>query len=413
MVHASAYWHPIVGVVLALTLGGPTRADDTTPASSDGASEDGVPYSGQLSADDDGASPAAASPTEPEAAPETASKATDPSSAEPEAGTALPGEEEGAENAAEPAAAGSAAEEASVEVDANGNSARSDANVGGTRNADEPPKMGAPTLIANGEERVIVKDGDFSMVPPKTWEVFSEMPGLTLLLQVPHSSGQRYQRTIQVASFSGSRFIDDVTAREFEETIVRKFASASASIEDYRVRNHMEVEMADGRTALLFYSEFNFDTVPLMQMHILLSSRERHYLVSYTDLAEHFEKEDNEFLAEAWAAMTSTQLGSRTPLRHEMLIIMGLVAVLIALVAGGALAARSYWSSKRYARYAEGKDLEDVHLTDDDHIPISITQLELSEANRAKIAEATAAVVSKHDKDDDKDGPDQGNDMAV
>ena len=103
-------------------------------------------------------------------------------------------------------------------------------------------------FVAKDGKRVSVRDGDFSMQPPPGWEVYVNLPGLSLLMQVPHKAGERYQRTIQVASFSDSRYIDEVTAKEYEKVIVRKFSVASTSIEDYRIRNHMTIEMADGRS---------------------------------------------------------------------------------------------------------------------------------------------------------------------
>ena len=130
---------------------------------------------------------------------------------------------------------------------------------GPARADDAPSPVEAKTdydFIADGTKRIPLKGGDFSITPPAKWEVYTHHPSLTLLMQVPYKAGIKYQRTIQVASFGGSRFIDEVTAKEYEEVIVRKFSVASASLEDFRVRNHMVIEMADGRQGLLFYTEF-------------------------------------------------------------------------------------------------------------------------------------------------------------
>ena len=99
--------------------------------------------------------------------------------------------------------------------------------------ADAPPSgdKGQYDFVAKGE-RVPVKDGDFSIKPPTGWEVYTHHPSLTLLMQVPFQQGIKYQRTIQVASFSDPRFIDEVTAKEYEDVIVRKFSVASASLVD-------------------------------------------------------------------------------------------------------------------------------------------------------------------------------------
>jgi hypothetical protein len=237
--------------------------------------------------------------------------------------------------------------------------------------AEGPPKVVEATpkpydLMGDGKTRLTLKDGDFSIVPPKGWEVFKELPTLTLLMQVPHEPDMRYQRTVQVASFNGSRFIDEVTAKEFEETIVAKFSKASAGITDYRLRNHMKIEMADGQEALLFYTEFTSEAVPLMQAHILLSSDKRHYLVTFTDLAEHFENEEqSQFLSEAWESMISAQLGGKAPARVGSLVMVA-VGVGVLLVAVVLLGALRYWrSGKAYRELADGKGLDDVDLDGD------------------------------------------------
>ena len=194
-------------------------------------------------------------------------------------------------------------------------------------------------LISNGE-RISLKGGDFTIAPPRGWEVFTNHPSLTLLMQVPHESSLKYQRTIQVASFGGKKYIDDVTAREFEKIIVSKFSQLTASIEGYEVREHRVVDMADGREGILFYTDFTLDGVSMMQAHILVSSEVRHYLLTFTDLRDHFEKEEySQFLNEAWSSMISAELagamgssvlntlGLAKYKRFQALILFGLGAV--------------------------------------------------------------------------------------
>jgi hypothetical protein len=178
-------------------------------------------------------------------------------------------------------------------------------------------------FIADGEP-VELKEYGVSLTPPAGWEVYTEHPNLTLLMQTPYVEGMKYQRTIQVASFDGVKYIDEDTAKEFEELIVRKFSRASASVESYRIRNHLEIQLDDGRKGLLFYSELMLDGVSLMQGHILISNDKRHFLMTYTDLAQHFEDDtNNQYLTEAWNAMTSARLEGPSPARFEQIYIMG------------------------------------------------------------------------------------------
>lgn len=225
--------------------------------------------------------------------------------------------------------------------------------------ASEPASGGKPVtfdFIAEAGKRVTVRDGDFSLQPPAGWEVYVNLPSLSLLMQVPHKQGEKYQRTIQVASFSGPRYIDEVTAKEYEDVIVRKFSVASASIEDYKVRNHMPIEMTDGRQGLLFYTEFKIDDVQLMQAHILVSSQTRHYLMTYSDLAEHFESEAaSQFLTEAWDAMISVQLATKSPARFESTAYLAIGAGIIVLLGLLIVVYRQWRSGREYRDFANGK----------------------------------------------------------
>lgn len=238
--------------------------------------------------------------------------------------------------------------------------------------------FGKPDFLADGS-RIVVREGDFSIKPPQGWEVFSKRDNLTLLMQVPHQPGMRYQRTIQVASFSEPRFIDEMTAKEYENVIVQKFSAVSSAIEDYHVRNHMTVDLTDGRSGLLFYTEFKLEGVPLMQAHILVSSADRHYLMTFTDVAEHFESDEaSQFLTEAWDSLTSVELSTRSPQRFETFAAVGVGVVALTVIIFGLIAFRTWRSGRKYHMYADGRGL-DSELTDDD-MPISahsgVSQLE-------------------------------------
>lgn len=214
-------------------------------------------------------------------------------------------------------------------------------------------------FISDGQ-RITLSDKDITLVPPKGWEVFTTHPSLTLLMQVPHQAGMKYQRTVQIASFSGSKFLDEVTAKEYEQIIVKKFTEVSTSVVDYRIRNHMPIEMADGRQGLLFYSEFQVDGVSLMQAHILVSSTKRHYVMTYTDLAEYFENDDkNQNLTEAWEAMTSIELEGRSPRRFESVFFIAIGATVLVLLGVAGYFVRRIRAGRKFAEYAQGHGLDE------------------------------------------------------
>ncbi len=238
-----------------------------------------------------------------------------------------------------------------------------------------PPAASSPgnsySFISNGE-RISIKGGDFKIVPPNGWEVFENHPSLTLLLQVPFEPSLKYQRTIQVASFGGKKYIDDVTAKEFEKIIVSKFSQLSESIEGYAMRDHRFVDMADGREGILYYTDFTIEGISMMQAHILLSSEVRHYLLTFTDLRDHFENEEySQFLNDAWTSMISTELaggmsssvlsalGLAKYKRFQTLIFIGLAAVGMAIFLIVSNLVRKKFARNRFGSYLEDEDQTD------------------------------------------------------
>jgi hypothetical protein len=214
-------------------------------------------------------------------------------------------------------------------------------------------------FISDGQ-RLEVEDKGFSIIAPRGWEVYTKQANLSLLMQVPFEKGMKYQRTIQVAAFSGPRFMDEVTAKEYEGIIVRKFSQASILISEFRVRNHMAIDMADGRPGILFYSEFSIEGVDLMQAHVLVSAPEKHYLLTYTDLAGHFEDEQaNQYLTEAWESIISVQLSGPTPGRFQTVAAFGAIALGLVLLAIAVWFIRSWQAGRQYRDYSNRRDLED------------------------------------------------------
>jgi hypothetical protein len=218
--------------------------------------------------------------------------------------------------------------------------------------AKNAPQGKALDSIGDGR-RLSLKEGDLSIVTPVGWDVQTSAPGLTLLLQSPNDSRARYRRAIQIASFNGPRYMDSLTAQEFEGIIARKFSAISPAVKNYQIRNHANIEMDDGRPALLFYAEFRLDDVELMQAHILVSTTKRHYLLTYTDLASHFEgSSSGPYLNEAWQIMKSTLFRAESPKRFHatlwMTVAIGFIVTLLGF----------FWSMRR--RRSGTRLVEDV-----------------------------------------------------
>lgn len=212
--------------------------------------------------------------------------------------------------------------------------------------------------------RISLDDKGFSIVPPSDWIVRRDLPRTSLFLQAVTKAEGDYPRNIAVVKFSGPKLINDVTADEFSNYLVRNFPSASPDIADYQLRNHQPVQMADGREGLLFYTDFKDHGHPMMQAHILVSSETNHYLVTFTDLAEHFENPagGSEFLAEAWGSMTTIELNSPNPKPlKDVQNTAFYVGILVAIGAGIALW-RHRVAGRLYRNYADMEPGEALEL---------------------------------------------------
>ncbi len=224
------------------------------------------------------------------------------------------------------------------------------------------------SVPANAEvsdgQRFLIDGKGFSIEAPKGWIVQKNLPRSSLYLQAP-VVGATYPRNIGVVRFPESVLINTTTAEAFAEKIVKQFPSASSTIENYTLRNHQSIQMADGREGFLFYTDFTDSGQKMMQAHILLSSQTNHYLVTFTDVAEHFENpsDDNQFFNDAWASMTSVQLDSPNPeaamgIEKVLLWVLGL-----ALVAAAVTLIRRGLAAKMYRQYGNLDQDARVDLT--------------------------------------------------
>jgi hypothetical protein len=219
--------------------------------------------------------------------------------------------------------------------------------------------------VADGS-RIEFKDRGFSIVPPKGWTVITSVQGASLLMQPNFVPGMRYQRTLQVATFQNARVIDQDNAEAFGDSLVERYANRSSNLSGYRIRNFIPVNLKDGNSGMLYYAEFKIDGVDLMQSHLVVSSRTRHYIISFTDVAEHFEgeSETSKFLSTAWESMISFQVDEKPAMRLSpgMKAAMATAVSLIMIGFFAFLRYRRDRATKKYDQLAA--DLE--HATGDD-----------------------------------------------
>ena len=171
-------------------------------------------------------------------------------------------------------------------------------------------------------------------------------------------------RNIAVVRFKGSKLINDTTADEFAEKLVKTYPTTSSTIETYTMRNHQSIQMADGREGVLFYTDFMGSGRKMMQAHVLVSSETGHYLVTYTDVAEHFENpaDGTQFLADAWTSMTSIELDSPNPVPSKSLELAILGIISLASIGAGVTLVKKYLAGRQYREYGEMEPGEGAEL---------------------------------------------------
>lgn len=186
-------------------------------------------------------------------------------------------------------------------------------------------KSAGPIITISDGSRISFKGGDISIIPPKNWEVHRNADGMTALFQIPYTPSI-YQRTIKILFANVAFTIDEYTLEKFSDIIMEKAIKSSLGQHGYHIRNKLIIELKDGSPALLYYTAFTMNDTDMMEMHILTSSSDGHYLLTYTDVAQNFESDSvgKNHLDLAYESMTSVELDSKSPGRFDFAKNLGL-----------------------------------------------------------------------------------------
>ncbi|MBC7660463.1 MAG: hypothetical protein H7249_12265 [Chitinophagaceae bacterium] len=242
----------------------------------------------------------------------------------------------------------------------------------------EAPKT--PTQFVAQGEAVEIPEAGFTITPPQGWTVIRDGSGASLLFQGPKPQEKpgvvTLQPNIRVMKFEGPRPMDDSTKEEYSKIIVDKNSTLSNRISNYSIRSAERVKLQNGIDAFLFYTEFTFDSTPTMQMHVLVSSASKHFLMTYTDLASVFEKENSPGLAVAYTSMQGVKLDSAPPDRFLMFYYIGagIAALFVLLLITRIIRGQRM---KRLGERIESEDGgEEVSTDDDDDSKSAIAELD-------------------------------------
>lgn len=179
----------------------------------------------------------------------------------------------------------------------------------------QPAQIPPGSEVSQGE-KISIDGKGFTIQPPVGWIVQRDHPRLSLMIMAPVAANQ-YPPNISVVRFSGPMLIGSDSAEKFGDKIVKGFTQASSTLQGYSLRGSEPIKLADGRDALLFYTEYQDGERKMMQAHVLASSKTNHYLLTYTDIADNFvsgsESSSSQVFTNAWTSMVSLELDSGSP----------------------------------------------------------------------------------------------------
>ncbi|HYX33027.1 MAG TPA: hypothetical protein VE954_07915 [Oligoflexus sp.] len=167
-----------------------------------------------------------------------------------------------------------------------------------------------------------------SLTPPTGWQIQPNHMGKTLVLQpVPKQekikdySKPIYNRNITLAVIHEARPIDETEALTLRTKLEKDFGQA-AGVRDFQVLEHRFIDYRQKADGILLYTAFQLNGFPMSQMHIFLSGSKNSALLTYTDLADAFQNNEDA-MNQAWNAMLSTELNGTAPKRYKDLIYSG------------------------------------------------------------------------------------------
>ena len=196
-----------------------------------------------------------------------------------------------------------------------------------------------PTLLADG--RVFpLQEFAITLTPPAGWQLLPNYLGKALVMQpvvkvekIKDYSKPSFNRNITLAVMQQAIPLDEAEALTLRNKLERDFGQA-AGVTDFQIIEHRFIDYHAKADGLLIYTAFNLNGFAMSQMHIVLSGANNAVLLTYTDLADAFQK-DESAMTLAWNTMLSTSLVGTAPGRYENFILpaAGLLALLG--VAGG------------------------------------------------------------------------------
>jgi hypothetical protein len=164
---------------------------------------------------------------------------------------------------------------------------------------------------------------------PKSWtKVESDS---SMLVMNEKKNGLQYQKSISVKYFDGERDVNLTTGKEVAE-YVNDYYGVKEGVSEYSNDKLEEVELADGRMGVAFYSTYYLDDIAMMQVHLLVSEANAHYVATYTDLHETMSKSNSSSLDQAWGTLLGITIEPGNVIVEPIVPIKPIIVSVLALL---------------------------------------------------------------------------------
>ena len=189
------------------------------------------------------------------------------------------------------------------------------------------------TIVSDGEP-VQIEEANIWVTPPAGWELLRGELGKALIIQEPKAKKvvygkETYQRNLTVAVSHQGTPIDDKSITELKSKISEAFGRYGS---DFRMaEKHELIDYKKKGDGVLFYSFLTINKIEMTQAHVFVSGAKQSLLMTYTDLSERFDK-DQETFASIWTTMITPSIDGLAPGRFDEYKVPGAVGGLLALL---------------------------------------------------------------------------------
>ena len=225
-----------------------------------------------------------------------------------------------------------------------------------------------------------------------------------LLTATENDNDLNFQKSIMVKYLEGEKAIDMNTGADIAG-LVQSIYGSMEGVTEYKNDALEEVELADGRAGMSFYSTYYKDDIAMMQLHLIVAEANAHYVATYTDLGEEMAKEKSASLDLAWDTLLGITIEPGDVISEPIAPVKPIALAVISLISGFLLlkARKMIKVNKEQKKFDDAYDQEDEQpehwVVKKSEFPYIVSELEKFDDEDDMYAAETAAF------EDDEDLP--------